>query len=269
MAQQPIIVIWAQGKMLSLEEYLLDIIDLPESDILKWYEDQMAIIFNEKRMFLSGVLVTIFVHLIGFDQFGFSFQLFYSDIILKIDFIFAHILMGAGLYPLIYTALMVHKISKLPLKINIILSKNLQIKGFLYSKLTICAASVYAVWGCFHLSTPERLSTIWKIGWFSLFALLLLAYFILPQYSIHQMITKTKKEKLEMFSRQLMARAEKAFYGPNKDNISCLRNFLDIEHQLDEMCAWPFGSYELLHIVLIVIIPFIVVLLEVVFRILK
>jgi len=269
MAQQSIIVIWAHRKMLSLKEYLLDIIDLPESDILKWYEDQMAIIFNEKRMFLSGVLVTIFVHLIGFDQFGFTFQLFYSDIILKIDFIFAHILMGIGLYPLICTALMVYKISKLSLKINILLSKNLQIKGLLYSKLTICATSVYAVWGCFYLSTPERLSTIWRIGWFSLFALLLLAYFILPQYSIHQMITKTKKEKLEMFSRRLVAKAEEAFYSPNKDNILCLRNFLDIERQLDEMCVWPFGSYEILHIALIAIIPFIVVLLEVVFGIMK
>jgi hypothetical protein len=268
-AQQPIIVIWAHRKMQLLKEYLLDIIELPENDILKWYEDEMAIIFDEKRMFLSGVLVTVFVHLIGFDQFGFAFQSFYSDIILRTDFIFAHILMGTGLYPLICTALMVHKISRLPLKINILLSKNLQIKGLLYSKLTICAASVYTVWGCFHLSTPEKLSTIWRISWFSLFALLLLAYFILPQYSIHQMITKTKKEKLEMFSRRLMAKAEEAFDGPNKDNISCLKSFLDIQHQLDEMCVWPFGSYEILHIVLIVIIPFIVVLLEVIFGIMK
>lgn len=269
MAQQPIIVVWAHKRLNLFKEYLLDIVDLPEKEIINWYESQMAIAFDNKRMFASGVLVTILVHLVGLDQFGFKFQSFYSYTIIEIDYILTHILMGAGLYPLLFTAIMVYKISKFPLKINIILSKNLQIKGLLYSKLTICATSVYMIWGCFYLSTPAKLSTQWDISWFSFFALVLLAYFILPQYSIHQMITKTKKEKLEKFSKRLMNKAEEAFDGPNKDNISCLMNFLDIEHQLEEMCVWPFGSYEILHIVLIVTIPFIVVLLEVVFGIMK
>jgi hypothetical protein len=267
MAQQPIIVIWAHKKMKLLKEYLKEIIELPEGEILKWYEDQMATIFDDKKMFVSGVLVTILVHLMGLDQFGFTFQSFYSKAILMTDYILVHILMGAGLYPLLCTALMIYNVSKLPMNINILVSKNLQIKGLLYSKFTICAASVYTVWGCFHLSTPAKLSTVWDISWFSLFALLLLVYFILPQYSIHQMIMKTKKEKLTMFSKQMSAKAKEAFSNPTKDNILCLRNFLDIEHQLDEMCVWPFGSYELLHIVLIVIIPIMVVLLEILFRI--
>ena len=66
-----------------------------------------------------------------------------------------------------------------------------------------------------------------------------------------------------------MTKAEEVFSSPNKENVFCLRNYLDIEHQLDDMCVWPFGSYELLHIILIVIIPFLVVLLEIVFGILK
>ena len=268
-AQQPIIVIWAHKKLKQLNEFLHDVIELPEGEILKWYEEQMAIVFDDKRMFASGVLVTILVHLMGLDQFGFTFQSFYSNAILRVDYILAQILMGAGLYPLLCTGLMIYKIGKLPMNINILLSKNLQIKGLLYSKFTICASSVYTVWGCFHLSTPAKLSTVWDIGWFSFFALLLLVYFILPQYSIHQMIMKTKKEKLEIFSRHFAAKAKEAFSSPTRDNILCLRNFLEIEHQLDEMCVWPFASYELLHIVLIVVIPIMVVLLEIVFGIIK
>lgn len=269
MAQQPIIVIWAHKKMKLLSEYLLEIIELPESEILKWYEDQMAIIFDYKRMFVTGVLITILVHFMGLDQLGFTFQSSYSNAILQIDYVLAHILMGAGLYLLLCTALMIYNIGKLPMNINIILSKNLQIKGLLYSKFTICATSVYTVWGCFHLSTPAKLSTAWDIGWFSFFALLLLFYFIFPQYSIHQMIMKTKRKKLEIFSKQMSAKAKEALSSPTDDNILFLRNFLDIEHRFDEMCVWPFGSYELLHIVLIVIIPFMVVLLEIIFNIIR
>ena len=268
-AQEASIVIWAHKKMKGLREYLLDIIDLPKDDVLRWYDNQMTIIFNELRMFASGILVTIFVHLMGLDQFGFSFQSHYSGFIIKIDYIFAHVLMGVGLYPLICTAIMVHKIGEFPLNTNIIFSRNVHFKGLLYSKFTLCATSVYIVWGCFHLSTPEKLSTPWSIAWFSFFGLLLLAYFILPQYDIHQMMIKTRKEKLGMFSSRLMTKAEEVFSSPNKENVFCLRNYLDIEHQLDDMCVWPFGSYELLHIILIVIIPFLVVLLEIVFGILK
>ena len=268
-AQQSIIVIWAHKRLKQFNEYLLDIIELPESGILKWYEDQMAIVFNAKGMLVSGVLVTVFVHLIGLDKFGFTFQSFYSSAIIEFDYILAQILMGSGLYALFCTALMVYNLSKLPMNMNLLLSKNLQIKGLLYSKFTICAASVYTVWGCFHLSTPAKLSTVWGISWFSFFALLLLAYFILPQYCIHQMIMKTKKERLETFSKKLSANAKEAFSSPTKDNLLCLRSFLDIKQQLDAMCVWPFGSYEVLHIVLIVIIPILVVLLEIVFRVIK
>ena len=42
-------------------------------------------------------------------------------------------------------------------------------------------------------------------------ALLLLAHFIMPQYYIHQMLMKTKKEWLEQFSKKLSAKANEAF----------------------------------------------------------
>jgi hypothetical protein len=164
--------------------------------------------------------------------------------------------MGTGLYVWIATALMVYKIGKFPLRIDVLLSKNIRFKGVLYSKFTICSASVYVVWGLFHLSTPQKLSTLPAILWFSSFAILLCAYFILPQYSIHQMMIKTDK-------------AEDVLLNPTQENASRLKNMLDIQCQLDEMCEWPFGSYEVLHIVLIIIIPIIVVLLEIIFGIIK
>jgi len=65
--------------------------------------------------------------------------------------------------------------------------------------------------------------------------------------------------------KEVVCHAKEAFSSPTKDNLLCLRSFLDIKQQLDAMCVWPFGSYEVLHIVLIVIIPILVVLLEIVF----
>jgi hypothetical protein len=266
---QPSVVIWAHRKMSLLRDYLLDIVDLPGIDINDWYDRQMAVIFDEKRMVASGFLVNIIYHAFSGDDFGFVLQSPYSYAIIYIDYFFTHFFMGVGLYTLLCTALMVNKITKLPMNINVLLSRNLQVKGLLYSKFTILASCVYALWGLFRLSTPAGLSSWQSKIIYSFFALLILAYFILPQYSIHQMIIKTKKEKLDLFSKRTMAMAEEAFAMPNKESILNLRTYLDIEQQLDEMCVWPFGSYEILHIVLIVIIPFVVVLLEIMLGIIK
>jgi hypothetical protein len=267
--QESVIVIWAHGKIKLFKEYLMDIVELPEEEIAKWYDAQETIIFNDKRMFATGILITVIVHILGLDYFGFTFNRFYSYTTIEIDYLLAHYLMGVGLYTLFATAIMVLRMTKLPLNINIFLSKNLKIKGLFYSKFTICAASVYVVWGLFHLSTPIKLSTLQSAIWFSFFAVLLLAYFILPQYSIHQMMVKMKEEKIAMLSSKLKPRAEAAFANPTKDNISCLTDLLYFEHLLDERCAWPFGSYEILHIALIVIIPFMVVFFEIIFGIMK
>lgn len=268
-AQQIIVVNWAHEKIENLKDIFISMVELPADEVARWHASQESDIFNDKGMILVGVLITIIAIKLGLDQFGLSSQSYQSYTFLKIYYYVAHYIMGAGLYVWIATALMIYKMGKLPLRIDVLISKNIRFKGVLYSKFTLCAASVYVVWGLFHLSTPQKLSTLPALLWFSSFAILLCAYFVLPQYSIHQMMIKTKKEKLYIFSAYFKDKAEEALLNPTKENALRLKNMLDIQCQLDEMCEWPFGSYEVLHIVLIIIIPIIVVMLEIIFGIIK
>ena len=268
-ALQIVFVVWAHEKIRFLRDIFIDMIELPGEEILKWYEGQEANIFNNEKMVLTGVSITVFAHLLGLDNLGFHPESSYVLIFIMLYYFLAHYVMGARLYRLVATAFMVYKMGKLPLRVNVLLSKNIQFKGVLYSKFTLCAACVYLIWGFFHMSAPSGLSTLQSKLWFSSFAVLLCAYFILPQYSLHQMMIETKKEKLGMFSSRLKDKAEEAIRNPTRENASSLKNMLDIQCQLDEMCKWPFGYYEILHIVLIVIIPLIVVALEIKFGVIK
>jgi len=83
------------------------------------------------------------------------------------------------------------------------------------------------------------------------------------------MMVKTKNKKTERFSLMLRSKLCEAFENPNKKNLSCLKNLLQIQNKIDKMSEWPFSSYEVLHIVLIVIIPLIIVGLELLLRIIK
>ena len=68
---------------------------------------------------------------------------------------------------------------------------------------------------------------------------------------------------------QLKSRAEEVFRNPSKEAFSSLNNMLGVVERLDEMSEWPFGSYEVLHIILIVIIPLMVLVFEMVFEIVR
>lgn len=259
---------WAHSRLKSFEDVLINIVDLPADIIAKSYEKQEEDIFNDIRLFLFAIIFILFVHISGIDYHAISFNSSFSNAVFKAGYYFAVYLEGAGLYIMVMTAWTVHKIGALPLKISAIFSDFHEV-GILYSKFTIFASSVYVIWGFFHMIVPPQFSSLQMILWFSGFAALLFAYFILPQYSIHRMMISTKKEKVEMFSSQLRAALDESFGSATKENAEHLRDMLSVQNQLNQMCEWPFGGYEILHIALIIIIPLIIVILEIVFGFIK
>lgn len=259
---------WAHNRLKSFEDVLINIVELPKDVIIKSYEKQEADIFNDKRLIIFAIIFITFVHVSGIDYHAISFNSSISDVIFNFGYYFAVYIEGAGLYIMIMTAWTVHKIGTLPLQMNTLFS-DFRTIGVLYSKFTILAAMVYVIWGFFHMIVPPQFSSLQMILWFSGFAVLLLVYFILPQYSIHRMMTSTKKEKIEMFSSRLRAALDESFGTPTEENASYLRDMLSVQNQLNQMCEWPFGSYEILHIALIIVIPLIIVLLEILFGVIK
>ncbi|MCX6676399.1 MAG: hypothetical protein NTU95_00450 [Methanothrix sp.] len=262
-AWQSIGVVWAHKKMRLFINTLIHLVEWPEEKIKKRYEEQTAIIFDDKKLIASGIFAVILAHLLGVDYFGFSFQIF-PNIIFKVIYYLAVYTLGIGLYVMIMTASAVHKIGDLPLTANVLFSRDMQAIGILYSKFTIYASSIYIIWVIFQMLTPLQLSPLERTLLFVFFAVLLCTYFILPQYGIHQMMVRTKQKKIDAFSSHLSALADVTFVNPTDENIISLNDLLDIQRQLDKLSEWPFSFYEILHIILITVIPLIVLAFEVI-----
>lgn len=259
---------WAHIRMKSFENILIKIVDLPREEIIKLSKRQEAEIFNDKRMALFAIIFIGFVHISGIDYHATSFYFAGSSLLFNLGYYFAVYLEGAGLLALVMTALTVHKIGKLPMRVNTLYS-DFHAIGILYSKFTIFAATVYVIWGIFHMIVPPIFSSLQVILWFLGFAALLFAYFILPQYSIHKMMASTKKGKIDLFSSQIKAALDESFGVPTKENVAYLRDMLSVQNQLNQMCEWPFGAKELLYIALIIVIPLFVILLEITLGIIR
>ena len=261
-AMEGIIISWAHDKWDSFQDILLGIVDLNREDIIKLSQKQAAEIFNNPKMIAFALLFILFVHLIGVDYHDLSFASDASYFAFKSAYYLAVYLEGAGLYILIMTALAVHNIGLLPLRLDALYSDFHSI-GTIYSQFTICAAMVYIVWGFFQIIVPPQFSSIQTIVWFSGFALVLFAYFLLPQYSIHKMMISTKKERFELFSSQMRAAMDGPFEVPTDENVSRLKDLLLVQDKLNKMSEWPFGWRELLYIAVVILIPLILILLEI------
>ncbi len=265
---QSVGVIWARNKMKLFEDTLINIVEWPKEDMKKLYGRQVAIIFDDKKMIIAGICAVIIAYVLGADHYGFPFQGF-LNIFFKLIYYLAIYTMGIGLYVMIMTALAVHKIGSLPLTANVLFSKDIQAIGILYSEFTIYAAIIYIMWVIFLILTPLKLPSLERTIGFLIFAVLLCAYFILPQLGIHQMMVRTKREKTDIFSSQLRAVAGDTFKDPNDVNVLSLTDLLDIQCRLNEMGEWPFSFYEIMHIALITIIPLIVLSLELVHGVIR
>jgi len=259
---------WAHNRIKSFAEVLINIVDLPKDVIIESCEGYEAEIFDDKKLIASAFLFIAFVHFSGIDYHAITFNLNTSNIIFYIGYYFAVYLEGAGFYVMIMTALTVHKIGSLPVQVETAFS-DFRAVGMLYSEFILFAASVYVLWGFFHMIVPPRFSSLQMILWFFGFAIVLFVYFLLPQYNIHLMMTSAKREKIEIFSSRLRAALDESFEVPTDENASYLKDMLAVQNQLNQMHEWPFGNYEILHLVLIIIIPLVVVLLEIIFGVIK
>ena len=252
---------WAHSRLESFENILIDIVDLPKQVIIKSYNEQKADIFNDKKMIIFAIIFIAVVHASGVDYHTISFNSSISDVIFEIGYYFAVYIEGIGLYVMAMTAQTIHKIGALSMQVNALYS-DFHAMGVLYLKFTILAASVYLIWGFFYIIVPPQITPLQIILWFLAFAVLLFAYFILPQYSIHQMMASTKKEKMEMFSSQLRAALDESAGSPSGESALHIKDMLLVQNSLDQISEWPFGIYEVLYVTIIIIIPLIVVLLE-------
>ena len=269
MVWQSIIIIWSHNKIKSFKEILIEIVDLPVDKIARRYNNQQKIIFDDKKMALGGLLIILFAHFLSLDYNGIPFHSNISKYFIYFIYYIDCYLLGAGFYIMIMTAFAVNKIGELPLNIKVIFSKKVQSIGVLYSKFTILAASVYIIWGIFHIMTPMKFTSPNMVAWFASFSIFIIIFFTLPQYGIHIMMVKTKNKKTERFSLMLRSKLCEAFKNPTETNLSCLKNLLQIQNKIDKMSEWPFSSYEILHIVLIVIMPLMIVGLELLLRLIK
>ena len=213
----------------------------------------------------SAIILTVIFHP--------SWPSWFTQVGTRISFIFllfvAAYFVGAGFYVMIRTAVLVHNISKLPLKISIYQHPTTSVKaiGHMFLRFSFCVIVAYSLWVFALLCSPlnKYLTDPVILFWVVPFGLVVLLYFIIPQYKIHEIMIKEKHKKIRKFSTHLDEAMELVTNDPTTKNINRLRELFEIQQQLNGMEDWPFNMKSIIFLLSAIFIPLLAIVINIIF----
>lgn len=266
----PIVITWASKKLSQFEQVLHHVIDQPEAEISLWYRNELKEILSVTRMCMYGAMfAAIFVPCVGaatgwWWQFPFSwFNSSACEVFLTFMLTVAMFMVGTALHVLIYTAILVFRLSRLDLRITIYQDPETSIKavGRLYVKFALMAAIADVAFILAFILSPLALTPLIAF-WLIAISLLVIVYFLAPLLLVRNRISALKHEKISQFSARLEEAFREVTTDPTSESVEQLAVLLEIKEHLLRLNEWPFDSGAAISLVTATIIPIIAILIE-------
>lgn len=257
--------IWVRDELEKLLPALNTFIKLPPKKIGQWYSNELRRIFSSTGMILTGIAVSA----LAMWSFTYMTEWYTKPVIwwgtspgdwtVTIVVSFLAFLCGMALYLIIQLAFLIHRIPDLPLQMTIYQHPSVSISavGTVLQKFTtICAITVGLISLTAIPLSPFRYQMgVILIGWLTFAGLVVVGFFIFPQYRLHIAMSNAKANKLRTFSTTLSKALDKAIQHPTSDQIAYVKELFGIYQCLIEMPEWPFNARSFLSLLSAVVFP--------------
>lgn len=257
--------VWMKKELESLLPFLNSFVNWPSEKIHSWYINQVEKIFKTSGMIISGcaLMVVAMVSFIIQSRWYTYPEIWWGttagDIVVSIVVAILAFLFGMALYMVIFIGIMVHQLPKLPLRMTIYQhpTAGISMIGTVMQRITILAAicfGLFVITAVFISPFSKEMGWI-LIAWLSFASLVLILFFVIPQYSIHMAMTNAKVQKIRTFSNHLSEAIETCIECPTSDKVERVKELFEIYDHLLQMPEWPFNLRSLVSIISAVILP--------------
>lgn len=253
--------IWFSKTLEDFTPSIFKFIAWPKEKILSWYENEIRLIFNDKRMAISGLFFSVCLPLTGFWK-----PLWHADTIAYVSLLLMvfvlSFLAGGMIYTMIRILIMVCKMSKIDdIKVSVYQHPVTSVKavGKLMLRLSLIIIVVYLFGISYFLgSKPSPL----MISITLFFGLFVMFFFIYPQLNVHKIMYKVKHKKLMSFSSYIEESLQAVTEDPSVDNVQRVRELFEVQQSLNGMGEWPFNTKLFITLLTGIAIPILVVLVQ-------
>jgi len=235
------------------------LLDQSPDDTVNWCQSELKSIFNDKWMISSGLALTI-IYLPITMQGGFFPKALPSQMVFLITMAAMSFMGGAMLSVMFGITRFLWKFGQEKcLKILLFSdpTANITSVGNLLGKMAIYLMVVYFITVLSMI--PVKIDTVSMILAF-VFAIVVVAFFIIPQIKIHDIMVKSKYKRISTLSPIVEQALEALHLEPTKENARHIQHLFDIHRGLNEVDEWPFNHRLLLSVVGSIVVPLIVCL---------
>lgn len=264
-AIQNIVIIWGSKSLENLYYSLETFVDLESSKLEDFYKSSLTHILDSKKSSISGFFVGIGVVITVLISSHPEINSLYIALAFYLIVYITAFFMGSGLYFMFTTAKFISDISKLKIKVSIYQhpSKSLNSTGKIFLKFFYLASFiVYIPWLLALYFSPWELNLI-TLSWFFVIGIISILYFIFPQYTIHKIMVKAKRDKENEVGNYLDLFDNKYTLNPSPMNINLLNELNQLKETIKSMDEWPFDIMSALSTISAIILPLTLILIQI------
>jgi hypothetical protein len=257
--------IWINRQLETLLPAMYSFVKLPKNKIRVWLINELKRVFSPIGMGIAGLVIAA----LAIGSFIVQTQWYTEPVVwwgsLAGDWIVTIVVSilaffaGMAFFMLIRLALMIHKISKLPLEMTIYQHPTSSISaiGTVLQRISMLVAVAYGLVSltAIPLSPFRNEMGMMVEGWLIFAGIVVIAFFIFPQYRIHIAMKNAKADKIRIFSSHISETLENAISNPSSEKIAYVKELFELYKYLLDMPEWPFNTKSFISLVTVIVIP--------------
>lgn len=232
--------VFSRRELLRISGVCADLVECPRPQFFSWYESELHSLYYSYQNVACSLVGGLLFVLSAWELFQFPHRTVVSNLFLYSNALAAGLL-GGPLYFFIWRSTwFVLKMSRMRMKVLVYNHPDRSVKTigrlvFRYALFYATPAYLLCVF-CVELITPHP--TVTSAIWIASGALIVFAYFAVPQFHLHRAMVAVKRELLASVSERIDSICRLRFEGNQEDTQRLYRAF----QMLMAMEEWPFNT---------------------------
>ncbi|MBS1553337.1 MAG: hypothetical protein JSU09_00300 [Bacteroidetes bacterium] len=239
------------------------------NEMENWYAEKMSWIFHGYRPIIAGILFASLVELTvgslinSFNQSN-EFLLYFRMTYRLIGFFF----LGLSIWSLANVLLLPSQLLRFKFKprLSSLSGIGLQALGSAFLKMSLITIVCF-IFLVFNILVSPLNDNVVILIWVGVGTVLIFCFFLLPQLGIHRIMALEKRQQLVSFSNHLEDALSKSMINPSAENMQRLKEMFELQSYLKSLNDWPFNVSAFWQLVSALLIPLLLVVLQIIFRV--
>lgn len=263
-----IIMMYCSKILIRLFPHLLKFIEEDKQALTLWYTAKLKHSYEGIWPVISGLSISLLVIISIFPLIDtltpdINYVFYYRVSYLALGFFFLGVALWAQLQVTFLPIDLTNK--KLKVSINQFAGNGLQALGSSYLKMSMAISVSFILIVLTSVITPFENNIIVLI-WLGVAAILIFAFFLLPQVGIHRVMVNEKTNRMAGFTQHLEETMDRTLKDPSAENMQRLKELFEVQNHLKGMNEWPFDLTSIWQLLTALIIPIILAAIEILFK---